>query len=309
MITGLSSSNDQFLASLNILESNLSEDEEEMSSGLAVNQASDAPQSIEDIFESRSEIGQATQTTQNLQVIQGQVQAADTAVQSAIQLLNQAASLGSEGTSDSASLPVQESLASQVQGIEAQLVALANTEVGGVYVFSGDNTSSPSYQVDPTSATGVSQIFTPQVSTMEVAGPSGVTFQVSMTAQDLFDQQDSSGNPTSNNAFAALNGLAQALQSGNTANIQQAVLTLQGAANYVNEQTGFYGTAENNVSSAISLAQMYQTQDQGQLSDLQDADAATVAVQLTQASTALDAAMSAEARMPTQTLFDYLPVE
>jgi flagellar hook-associated protein 3 FlgL len=308
MISGLSPSNQQFLASLNILQNNLSQADEQLSSGLSVNQASDAPQSIQDIFETRAELGQANQTAQNLSTIQGQVQSAGSAVQTAIELLNQAVSLGTEGASTSTTLTTQQDLASQVQALQSQLVALSNTEVGGVYVFSGDASSSPAYTVDTSSPTGVNQLITPQQSTLQIAGPSGVTFQVSMTAQDLFDQQDSSGNPTANNAFAALNGLVLALQSGNPTNITQAVGALQTASGYVNDQTAFYGAAENNVSSALDLAQKFQTQDQTELSGLQDANTATLAVEATQASTAIDAAMSAEAHKPTTTLFDYLPV-
>src|ERR1700691_295761 len=308
MISGLSPSNDQFLASLNILQNNLSQADEELSSGLSVNQASDAPQSIQDIFESRAALGQANQSTQNLTTIQGQVQAADSAVQSAIQLLNSAVSLGTQGANSGISTSTQQSLASQVQALQAQLVAVSRTEVGGVYVFSGDASGSPPYQVDTSSANGVDQLITPQQSTLQVAGPSGVTFQVSMTAQDLFDQQDSTGNPTAHNAFAALNNLVRALQSGNTSSITKAVSGLQTASSYVNGQTGFYGAAENNISSALDLAQKFQTQDQTQLSGLEDANAAAVAVQVTQASTALDAAMAAKAQKPTTPLFDYLPI-
>ena len=308
MISGLSASNDQFLASLNILQSNLDQANEELSSGLRVNQASDAPQSVQDIFETRSALGQANQTTQNLTSIQGQVQSADSAVQTAIQLLNQAVSLGTQGASSTTSSGSQQSLAAQVQSIETQLVAISNTEVGGVFVFSGDASASPPYQVDSSSPTGVNRLITPQQATLQVAGPSGVTFQVSMTAQDLFDQRDSSDNPTANNAFAALNGLSQALLSGSSTNIVQALNVLKGASNYVNQQTGFYGAAENNVSSALNLAQKFQIQDQTQLSSLEDANAATVAVEVTQATTSLDAAMSAQAHKPTSTLFDYLPI-
>src|ERR1700722_20197273 len=308
MISGLNPGNQQFLASLNILQNNLSQADEQLSSGLSVNQASDAPQSIEDIFETRAELGEATQTSQNLATIQGQVQSAGSAVQSAIELLNQAVSLGTEGASTSTTISTQQNLATQVQSLQAQLVALSNTEVGGVYVFSGDASGSPAYQVDPSSPTGVDQLITPQQSTLQIAGPSGVTFQVSMTAQDLFDQQDSSGTPTANNAFAALNGLVLALQSGSTSNITQALSALQTASDYVNSQTGFYGAAENNVSSALDLAQKFQVQDQTQLSGLEDADTTTLAVEVSQASTALDAALAAQAHKPTSTLFDYLPV-
>jgi len=309
MVSGLSASNQQFLASLDILQSNLSQTDEELSSGLSVNEASDAPQSIQDIFETRAELGQANTSVQDLTNIQGQVQAADSAVQSAIQLLNQAVSLGTQGASSDVSSSTQAGLASQIQGLQAQLVSISNTEVGGVYVFSGDASGSPPYQVDTSSPTGVDQLVNPQQSTLEIAGPGGVTFQVSMTAQDLFDQQDASGNPTANNAFAALTNLVQALQGGDSSTISQAVSGLQTAANYVNSQTGFYGAAENNITSAVDLAQKFQTQDQTQLAGLQDADATTLAVQMTQDSTDLDAAMSAEAHMPTTSLFDYLPPE
>jgi flagellar hook-associated protein 3 FlgL len=308
MISSLGGSNDQFLASLNVLQNDMSEADEQLSSGLRVNQASDAPQSIQDIFEARAELGQANTSAQTLTTIQGQVQAADSAVQSAIQILNQAVSLGTQGSSSGVSETTLSSLASQVQGLQAQLVAISRTEVGGVYVFSGDASGSPPYQVDTSSPSGVDQLITPQQSTLQVAGPTGVTFQISMTAQDLFDQQDSQGNPTANNAFVALNGLVQALQSGDTTTINQALSALQTASDYVNSQTGFYGTAENNVSSALDLAQKFQTQDQTQLSGLEDADTTSLAVQVSQDSTALDAAMSAQAHKPTTSLFDYLPV-
>ncbi len=237
------------------------------------------------------------------------MQTAGGALQSAIELLNQAVSLGTQGASTSTSLSTQQSLAAQVQ---AHPVAAGRPSATPKWAACTSSAATPAVRrpikVDTSSPTGVDQLVTPQQSTLQIAGPSGVTFQISMTAQDLFDQQDSSGNPTANNAFAALNGLVQALQSGNTANITQAVGALQTASNYVNNQTGFYGAAENNVSSALDLAQKFQTQDQTQLSGLQDADTTTLAVEVTQASTALDAAMSAQAHKPTTTLFDYLPI-
>ena len=114
-----------------------------------------------------------------------------------------------------------------------------------------------------------------------------------MTAQDLFDQRDSQRQSHREQCLRGPQHLAQALQSGNTTNITQAISALQTASSYVNDQTGFYGAAENNVTSALNLAQKFQTQDQTQLSGLEDANAAAVAVEVTQASTALDAAMSA----------------
>jgi flagellar hook-associated protein 3 FlgL len=308
MISGLNPANEQFLASLNTLQDNLSKANEQLSSGLRVNQASDAPQQLQDIFQTRADLGQAQQSIHNLTTAQSQLNAADTGVQSAIQLLTQAISLGTQGASNITSSSTLSTLSAEVQGIQSQLVAISRTEVGGVFIFSGDATGSPPYQVDSASPTGVDRLITPQQSTLKIADPAGVTFQISMTAQDLFDQRDASNSPTPQNAFAALNSLSQALQSGNPGAIAQAITSVQNANSYLNQQLGFYGSAENHITSALDLAQKFQTQDQTQLSNLQDADTASLAVQVTQASTALNAAMSAQAHKPKTTLFDYLPI-
>jgi hypothetical protein len=47
-------------------------------------------------------------------------------------------------------------------------------------------------------------------------------------------------------------------------------------------------------------------QSQAQLSTLQDTDVAAVALQLTQLSNGLSAAMAAQSKRPVLTLFDYL---
>jgi flagellar hook-associated protein 3 FlgL len=307
MFTGLNASNNQFVTSVDNLQAQLNTEENELSTGFRVNQASDAPGQVGDIFEARANFSSVTQTIQNLNAVQAQVNAGDTSVQTAVQLLQNAASLGSQGASTNITQSQLTSLATQVQSVLSQLVGLSATQVNGVYIFGGDASGSPPYQLDPTSATGVDQLTTAGA-TQQIADPTGITFQTSMTAQQLFDAQDAQGNPTAENAFAALTNLQTALQNGNTAGISTALDSLQSASNYLNQQLGFYGAAENRITSAIDLAQKFQVGDQTQLSNLQDTDAAAVAVQVTQDTTSLDAAMAAEAKKPTTTLFDYLPI-
>jgi len=223
-------------------------------------------------------------------------------------LMQQAISIGTQGASNTTSATQLQQLAPQVQGIEGQIVTLSRTQVNGVYIFSGDQPHSPAYQVDTSSPTGVDRLITTQA-TQQIQDPTGVTFQASMTAQDLFDNRDSGDNPTPQNVFAALAGLTQALQSGNSSNVETALSTLQTAYNYLNQQQAFYGSVENRVATSLNLANKFQLQDQTQLSNLQDADIPSVTVELTQATTGLNAAMAAEAQRPRSTLFDYLPVQ
>ena len=306
-LTGLTPANEQFVVSVENLQNQLTTADNQLSSGLRVNVASDAPGEVEDIFQARSDLASVNQTTQNLTNVQAQVNAGDSSLQSAIQLLQNALSLGTQGSGTTVTSAQQGALSTQVQDLLSQLVGLSQTQVNGVYIFSGDQSGSPPSQLDSSSPTGVDQLVTDQA-TQQIADPTGVTFPISMTAQELFDNSDANGNPTPQNAFAALNNLQLALASGDSASISTALGDVQSASTFLNQQLAFYGTAQNRITSALDLAQKFQLQDQTNLSNLQDTNAPAVALQLTQDSTDLSAAMSAQARMPTTSLFDYLPV-
>ena len=307
MITALDPASQQFVANVDNLQSTLSNDQIELSSGLRVNKPSDAPQQLGDIFQTRANLSQVTQIDQNLNIAKSQADAADTSLQSAVQILQNAAVLGTQGASTTTSATQLSVLANQVQDLESQLVGLSRTEVDGVYIFSGDDPTQPAYQVDTNSPTGVDRLITP-AATAQMLDPTGITFPIAKTAQDLFDQRDASDNPTANNAFAALANLQAALQSGDQTQITQAIDGVQTAGAYLNQQLGFYGTVQDRINSSIDLANKFEVQSQTQLSSLQDADVTTIAEQLTQTTTDMNAAMSAQARRPTTSLFDYLPV-
>jgi flagellar hook-associated protein 3 FlgL len=305
MISGLDPASEQFLASINSLQDRLNAAQLQLSSGLRVNKASDAPQQVGDIFQARADLSHATQIDQNLAIVKAQVDAADSALQQAVQVLDQAGTIGVQGNGSTASGQLG-TLANQVQGLISQLVSISRTSVDGVYIFSGDQGASAAYQVDTASPNGVDRLIKTQA-TAQASDPTGTTFQVAKTAQDLFDQRDSSDNFTPQNAFAALKNLQTALQSGNTAAIGAAIDGVHTASTYLNQQLGFYGEAQNRIDSAITLAKKFEVQDQTKLSSLQDADIPTVAIQMTQDNTALSAAMSARAKRPNTSLFDYLP--
>lgn len=306
MISGLDPLNEQFIASINTLQARMNKAQNQVSSGLRVTTASDAPQSVGDIFQSRADLAHVTQVDQNLTIAKSQVDSADSSLQSAIQLLENAAVLGGQGANSTTTASGRVTLAAQVQSILEQVVGLSRTQVGGVYIFSGDAATSPAYEVDSTSDTGVTRLVT-AASTGQVADPTGVTFLASKTAQDIFDKRDDSDGIAPENAFAALNSLQKALQSGDTDAIGAAIQSVKTAGDYLNQQLGFYGAAENRISASIDLAKKFELQDQSQLSALQDADIPTAALELTQATTGLNAAMSARAKRPTTSLFDFLP--
>ena len=75
---------------------------------------------------------------------------------------------------------------------------------------------------------------------------------------------------------------------------------------YLNQQAGFYGAVENRVTTALDLAKKFETQDQARIGSDQDADIAAAALQMTQDTTHLNAAMASAAKQRTTSLFDYM---
>src|ERR1700730_15645530 len=128
MISGLDPVNEQFLASINSLQDRLNTAQLQLSSGLRVNKASDAPQQVGDIFQARADLSHATQIDHNLGIVKSQVDAADSALQQAVQLLDQAGAIGVQGDGDTASGQLG-TLANQVQGLISQLVSITRTTV------------------------------------------------------------------------------------------------------------------------------------------------------------------------------------
>jgi flagellar hook-associated protein 3 FlgL len=278
----------------------------ELSSGLAVNTPSDAPDQVSAILQLHSNIQQNVQLTQNLTQIQGQVQTADSSLSSGITLLDQVMTLATQGLSTSATAASNAISGAQVAGLMQEMVGISNTAVDGQYIFSGANSGSPSYQYDASSPTGVDRL---QVSpaTQQAQDGSGRSFSTGLSANQVFDARDSTDNPTSANVFAAMNAVRVALQSNNTAGLKAALSTVQTASTYLNTQQGFYGNVENQLTTALSTASTQNISLQTDLSNRQDADETKAIVEMQQYTTTLQATIAAESKMPTTTLFNSLP--
>ena len=133
---------------------------------------------------------------------------------------------------------------------------------------------------------------------------------IGLTAQQIFDDQagggSGTGNPAPDNVFAAVTSMLTALQNGSSSGVQTALSNIEAASAHLNDQSSIYGAAQNNLTAAGNTASQTLTQLQQQLSNEQDADAAQASLDLTQATTDEQAAMSAQAMLKPQNLFTFL---
>ena len=309
-ITNLDPQSALFLANLNIVQKDISQASEQVSSGLKITVASDAPDQIGTLLQLRANLQRNTQIQSNLTLAQTDANAADNALQSSIQLMESAMTLATQGATSTTDASTRTSLALQIQSIQQQMVANSQTTVQGRYVFSGDNDGSPAYQWDSTAANPVVSLAaagtTPQ-STRRIEDPAGGSFAASLTAQQIFDDQDTTtGGAATDNVFNALTTLQQALENNDTAGIANSITLLQAASAHLNTMDSFYGNVQDQIQNANTYASNYGVQLQTQIGNTEDADITSAALELTQGNTQLQAAMQMQGQRPHTSLFSYL---
>jgi flagellar hook-associated protein 3 FlgL len=300
MISSLDAASQNFLAGLGQIQQKLATSQTELTTGLQINNVSDDPAEISDIWQLNSELDQTQQTETNLGQVSTEVNTAQSALQSAVTLVEQAETYGTQGASDTTSATTRTELANGLGAILQQLVSTANTTVEGRYIFSGDTDQTTPYSIDLTQTPPVSA-YQGSASTREVQGADGTAFPIALTAQQIFDS-----STASNNVFTSISDLMQGLQSNNDTTINSALADVQSSDTFLNQQLAFYGTVQDRVTSAQTFGQNYTVQLQTQLSGVQDANEAADITNMTQAQTQLQAALQSEAQLPKTTLFDFL---
>jgi flagellar hook-associated protein 3 FlgL len=253
----------------------------------------------------RADLARNQQVTNNLSEVKSEVDTSEQALETATQIMDRVSTLAAQGVNSTATAAGRQSIAQEVTGLLQQLVGLSQTAVQGRYVFSGDQSQSPSYSLDLNAPNGVDRQVT-TASTRQITDATGVSFTVALTAQDIFDHRNPNDSTAADNVFAAVNSLRVSLQNNDPAGISNALNSLHTANAYLNTQLSFYGTVQNRIQNAQDYSSRYQVQLQTDLSNIQDADITQAALALTQGNTQLNTALAAEAKAPHTSLFDFL---
>ena len=305
MVTNLSPSSQAFLVNIERVQQQVADATQQVSSGRKVNVASDAPDEVDAILQLRADMARNSQIQSNLGLAKADADAADAALTSASQLMDRAITLGSQGATFTLDAAGRQSIAAEVQSLQDQMLAVSRTTVQGRYIFSGDADNTPAYASDPSAPNGVDRLLTAPA-TQRVEDPSGGSFAVGKTAQDIFDDRAPDDSLASDNVFAALNNLRTALENNDTDGITAAVGSLHEASDHLNASQAFYGSVQNRIADATNFANQYDVQLQTELSQKQDADVAQEAMLMSQGNIQLEAAFQMQAKMPHTSLFDFL---
>jgi flagellar hook-associated protein 3 FlgL len=283
------------LAALNQTELEEQQAELQISTGKSVIEPSDNPAAAALLVENNDQATFTSGYLQTISAVQGQLATADSTLSSFNSALQQALSLGVEAGGGTLSAGDLAGIANQLQGIQSQMVSLANTTYEGNYIFAGTLTNTAPYVLGGISPSGVAYVGNADVN--EVSIGDGYKLAVNVPGSQLF-------SASGNDAFLAISNLIQAVQS-NTG-IAAAVNAVSSASSYLSAQAVFYGNTTDQTQSETTYLNTAQLQISQQQNTLGGANLAAAASNLSQAQTDNQAAVAAIAKLSQDNLFNYL---
>lgn len=269
---------------------------QQLATGRRINNLSDDPASAAALVTNNAQSSQVDQFLSNASDAQGKLQTADSAMSNAVEIMTTAITAGTEGANGTLSASDRQALAQQVQGMQQQMLGLANTSYQGVYIFGGTNVTSQPFTADSSSANGVQ--YQGNTGTTNIQVGDGQSVQTNVSGSQLF--LNSSGN-----VFKALNDLSTALTSGT--GIDAANTEVQQAFSQLTTQRVFYGNALTQVQSSQSFLNQEQVNLSTQQNQLAGADLTSVIANESQAQVNLQAALNATGQiLSLPNLFSFL---
>jgi flagellar hook-associated protein 3 FlgL len=284
------------LASISQAQQNEQNAVEEMSTGRSVNNLSDNPAAAAAYVGNSALSSENDQFLTNLTDLQGKYQTADSALSSAVELMTTAISVGTEGANGTMSTADLQALAQQVQGLQQQMLSLANTTYEGTYLFSGTNVTTQPFTQNPSSPSGVQYNGNTDTTSVQVAA--GQSMQTNVPGSEIFTN-------ASGNVLAALNDLANALNSGT--GIDAANTEVQNAFSQLQTQGVFYGNSLSQIQNSQDFLNQEQVNLTTQQNNLVGANLTQVIADESQSQVDEQAALSATSNILSMpTLLSYL---
>lgn len=287
MITGL-------LRDLRRAQEALSTYQNRLASGKRVQRPSDDPVATVDSLRLRARLAEVERLRANAQDARDWLEMTDGALDRAGQIVQRARELAIRAASGTLPDSSLDAIAAEVQQLRDHLLEVANSTLGGVYLFGGYRTNQPPYAVDASSPTGVAYNGDGGAIEREIAP--GVTLAVNVPGDAAFDP-----------AFAALAQLATSLAARDLDTVGgAAVAALDGALDGLLRWRAAVGAKANRIELGLNRLNEVRIDTERLLSDVEDADIAETAMRLAVSEAAYRAALMAGARIVQPTLMDFL---
>jgi len=301
------------LGQFNSLAGQLRQLQNEVSTGLSIQQPSDNPTAMESTLNNLSDVAAQQQYSTNITTLQSRANLVYSALQSLQTITSQAGNIATSAGSGTAGSAELNNYANQVQQLIQQAVQVVNAKdpSTGQSLFAGTDSGYQAFDLTTDASgniTGVTYGGDNQVSQTEVAP--GITVSVDVpgannTGTGAYGLITDSRNGA--DLFNHLIALQNNLKSGDTSAISSSdIPNIQNDENNLTYHVANNGNSQTRLTTAATFASSQITNLDGTISKQSGADIVQVMTQLSQTQTAYQAALQSSAKIMQLSILNYL---
>lgn len=271
--------------------SRLSDLQSQLSSGRQITKPSDNPTGTATALGLRAELKRLNQYQNNATDAIGWLTTTDTTLSSAVTQLQTVRTLVLQGlNTGSSSASSNEALAQQVDQIRTSLIGLSNASYLGRPIFGGTTATTSAFD-------GTGKYVGDAGTVTRTVGPN-TSLTINAVGTDVF-------GPNGASVFDVLTGISASLR-GNPANLTSDLAKLDAATTRISSQQGLAGSIYQRVQNSQNLVSSSTLDLKSQLSDIEDVDVADLAIKVSSADAAYQAALATTAKIRQVSLLDFL---
>ena len=259
-----------------------------VSSGKRISDLSDDPVGLTQSLKIKSALSGLDQMGRNISMGKSWLVSSESALSGVQELISDAKALSVQMASGTTGAEQRKSAALTVQNILDEIVSLANTEVGGRYIFSGSKTDTAPFSSDGITYNGNDEPFAVKIGR-------DATVQVGRDGEEVFGT-----------IFATLSKLRDDLDINNVAGIQASLTGLTAHFNEMSTKISDIGSKMNRMEIKENIFQDLKIVNTDRLSTIEDADIAEAIMNLKAKELAYQAALASSSRVMELSLVDYL---
>jgi flagellar hook-associated protein 3 FlgL len=276
--------------------------QQQLTSGKSISKPSDDPTGTNAAMQTRQELAGATQYARNISDGLGYLDATDSALQNMISQVKKVRDLTVQGLNGGAlSDAAREAIQTEVTGIRASLLGLANTRVQGQPIFGGVTSGGNAYDAATGAYQGFGGTTVPPVPVVPVTRQvsDADAIRVDVTGPEAF------GDPAGGDLFAVVAGIATDVVADPAA-LTGHLADLDTALNRMLKAAADIGTRTSRIETAKQVNKDLQLSLTSRSADIENIDLAKTIMNLEMQKTGYEAALSATAKAIQPTLLDFL---
>ena len=281
------------LAALQLQQNSINTLEEEVSSGLKINEPSDNPVGAQQALELKGFMAATDQYTNNIQTGTTWLSQIDSTMTEMNNVLTTAQGLATQMANGTLSDGERQSAANEATQLKNEMISLGNTQIAGKYIFGGYKNDQPPFDS--------SGNFNGTDDAINIQIGEGSSIAINYSGGQLL-----SGGTSGTDVIGTLNSLVTALNNNDQQGVASALTGITASQQQIQAAQADVGARENLLQNTTNILSTTKDNLTQALSNTQDADYTQVLSNLSQQQTAYQATLEATAQISKLSLLDYM---